>query len=275
MPLPQPAIFPGAWRPVPGAPLVRVGPDEDGGYVIGAEALARARRLISGGLFDDWRFEADFQKRTGAELDCYDPTVMLKFWAKRYYAYLKGIARGTASPRAPLRYFEFRRFFDGDSARHRRAFISYPNWATDLRTAIGASAGADTFLKIDIEGSEYRVLGDLIARQDAICGFVIEFHDIDLHVERISRFIADAAPWFRVEHLHVNNYANRNARWLSRHDRDEPRPGRCGGVRRGREHRTAVSAPRPGLSQQSACRGRPLHVCMSVRRGNRAENGCR
>jgi len=186
--------------------LVRVGPCEDGGYVIGAAALARTKRLVSGGLFDDWRFEGSFQARTNCEVDCYDASVTAKFWVKRYYAYARAIAAGRSKPRDLTRYFEFKKFFDGRRNRHHRAYLTYSTWGTDLRTALGSDAGASTFLKIDIEGSEYRVLADIIARQEAISGFVIEFHDVDLHIERISQFIMDAAPWFYVEHLHINNY---------------------------------------------------------------------
>jgi len=38
---------------------------------------------------------------------------------------------------------------------------------------------------MDIEGGEYRILDNLIKHQDKICGIVIEFHDIDLHLEKI------------------------------------------------------------------------------------------
>lgn len=203
---PPPTILPATWQPRSAVGLVRVGPEEDGGYVIGANALARAKRLVSGGLFDDWRFEIDFQARTGCEMDCYDPSVTPKFWAKRYYAYAMAVRAGRTKPRDFLRYFEFNRFFDGRRNRHHQSYLTYPTWGTDLRTAIGQASDASVFLKIDIEGSEYRVLPDIIARQDAISGFVIEFHDVDLHMDRISRFIDDAALWFFVEHLHINNY---------------------------------------------------------------------
>ena len=45
------------------------------------------------------------------------------------------------------------------------------------------------FFKIDIEGSEYRILDDIIKFQDLISGLVIEFHDIDNHKEKIINFI--------------------------------------------------------------------------------------
>ena len=63
----------------------------------------------------------------------------------------------------------------------------------------------NVFLKIDIEGSEYRILDQLIENQKKINGLVIEFHDCDLHFDRINRFIQS----FELDlvHIHVNNYS--------------------------------------------------------------------
>ena len=60
------------------------------------------------------------------------------------------------------------------------------------------------FFKIDIEGSEYRVIDELIEVQDKIQGVVIEFHYLDLHLERVKNFISK----FNLEliHIHPNNY---------------------------------------------------------------------
>jgi hypothetical protein len=38
------------------------------------------------------------------------------------------------------------------------------------------------FLKIDIEGSEYLFLQDIIANEERITGMVIELHDVDIHL---------------------------------------------------------------------------------------------
>ena len=59
------------------------------------------------------------------------------------------------------------------------------------------------FLKIDIEGSEYRILEDLIKLQNEISGLVIELHDIDLFQDKIKYFISK----FKLEliHIHANN----------------------------------------------------------------------
>ena len=39
-------------------------------------------------------------------------------------------------------------------------------------------------LKIDIEGSEYRILEDIISIKDSLNALIIEFHDIDLHKDK-------------------------------------------------------------------------------------------
>ena len=59
-------------------------------------------------------------------------------------------------------------------------------------------------MKIDIEGSEYRILEELIEIQNSLCGLVIEFHDVDLHVEKIKNFIDKLQ--LTLTHIHPNNY---------------------------------------------------------------------
>ena len=56
---------------------------------------------------------------------------------------------------------------------------------------------------MDIEGSEYRILDELIYNANSLSGLVIEFHDVDLHIKRISDFINE----FPLEliHAHANN----------------------------------------------------------------------
>jgi len=95
-------------------------------------------------------------------------------------------------------------FFGQKDVFHYRKFIGMnipPNIIT-LGEAMSIIEGDNTFLKIDIEGSEYRILDDLLACADQTSGLAIEFHDCDLHMERILRFV-EAYPLALV-HLHVN-----------------------------------------------------------------------
>ena len=61
------------------------------------------------------------------------------------------------------------------------------------------------FLKIDIEGSEYRFLDDIIANEERITGMVLELHDCDIHLKKIQNFIKKLS--LKLVHVHANNYA--------------------------------------------------------------------
>jgi hypothetical protein len=62
------------------------------------------------------------------------------------------------------------------------------------------------FVKMDIEGWEYRVLDQVLGDQASVIGFVVEFHDVDLHRGWIDRFVAKASGRFVLVHIHANNY---------------------------------------------------------------------
>ena len=56
---------------------------------------------------------------------------------------------------------------------------------------------------MDIEGSEDRVLDDLLKHSSNISGLVVEFHDVDLHQERILDFMKEFP--LTLIHIHSNN----------------------------------------------------------------------
>ena len=64
------------------------------------------------------------------------------------------------------------------------------------------------FFQIDIEGGEYDILIELIKYQNSISGLVIEFHNIDQHIEEISEFIKKFK--LNLIHNHINNIGGVN-----------------------------------------------------------------
>ena len=61
-------------------------------------------------------------------------------------------------------------------------------------------------MKIDIEGDEYRILEDIINNEKIIEGIAIEFHDVDLHLDKIIYFIKKIN--LTLIHIHPNNYSS-------------------------------------------------------------------
>jgi hypothetical protein len=75
------------------------------------------------------------------------------------------------------KYFIFPEKFSSPQYKH---FLSLNNILNKFKNFV--------FLKIDIEGSEYRILDEIIKNQNLLEGMVIEFHDIDLHLKKILDF---------------------------------------------------------------------------------------
>ena len=68
-----------------------------------------------------------------------------------------------------------------------------------------AEQSNNLFIKLDIEGSEYRCLEHILAIEHRVNGLVIEFHDCDVHLAIIEEFVRRTN--LRVVHVHANNYA--------------------------------------------------------------------
>ena len=64
--------------------LIRIGKKNDGGYCIPNSSLKKTSILYSFGLSDDWSFEKEFKEKSGAKIVCFDHSVTLVFWIKRF-----------------------------------------------------------------------------------------------------------------------------------------------------------------------------------------------
>ena len=202
--------YPSKFKPLATDDLIRLGGRHDGGYVIPARAVDASKGLLSFGLNDDWEFERDFLARNPVRLAVYDHTVHAGFWVRRVLANIAVGASRLSLDRLKrtFRFAQYQRFFDGKARRHIRKAVGYPGPATvDLAGAL-AESGLDepVFLKIDIEGWEYRILDQIAEQSGRISGIAIEFHDVDLHEARIERFIDAVAGDLVLVHLHPNNF---------------------------------------------------------------------
>lgn len=185
--------------------LIRCGRNFDGGYLLTKNSILKTKTLISFGILDDISFERDFLKIKPVKNYCYDKTLVNNYWKKRIFNdFAAGIynlnfrfIKNTLS-----RALEVKNFF-----KNKNSFLYVETIKKKSITEIINSKKIkdSIFFKIDIEGSEYRLLDELIHYQKKITGLIIEFHDVDLHIKKIKDFIKKFK--LNLTHIHPNNFA--------------------------------------------------------------------
>lgn len=184
--------------------LIRVGSQNDGGYLVEKNSLQKSDYLIGVGINDDWSFEKNF----GKDFIGIDNQISLKFLVKIFFLKLLFIIynfdlSGTLTSFIKIfKYLSLRKKFI------RATFTNFDDNAQhiNLNSLINKFCKKDQniFLKLDIEGSEYRVLNDILKLQNRFEGLVIEVHDIDLHIDKLIHFIENLN--LTLVHVHANNY---------------------------------------------------------------------
>ncbi len=189
--------------------LIRIGKNNDGGYLIEKQSLESARSLISFGLSTDWSFEKHFYKLNPVLIHSYDHTLTLGFLLKNIFKNFMKILIGKIM--LPIRSIgiaiDYLIFFR-DNKLHFLEKIGSEQKATSLNKVFSKidENKKPFFIKIDIEGSEYRIMDDLIDNADDISGLAIELHDVDLHKEKIENFIKNFS--LKLVHIHPNNFSD-------------------------------------------------------------------
>ena len=185
--------------------LIRVGRDNDGGYLVEKKSLENTQSLISLGISNDWSFEESFlNKKKNISIKCFDDLLDEKYLLKKiiiqfiFFFYNRNFS---LLKKHISIYFSFLRM--KKKIQFNKKKISY----NGLNKILSQERN-NIFLKIDIEGGEYRILDDLLLNQKKIIGLVIEFHDCDLHREKILKFLRSFN--LTLVHIHGNNFAERD-----------------------------------------------------------------
>lgn len=132
--------------------LVRLGKENDGGYVVLKSSLTNYKNLISFGIAGDISFEKDFQKINNCNVFCFDPSI------------------DSLPEEIPNTYF-FKLGIDSSINQN------YVNIEKVMQLS-GIDRSCKIFMKMDIEGYEWNILNDkssfeIIKNFDQI---VIELH---------------------------------------------------------------------------------------------------
>ena len=192
--------------------LIRVGGNSDGGYVLPGALLRDADVLISMGLGYNWQFEKDARVLNPAiRVHVYDHTVSEKLFKREYIAEVAALLTGKVgranvqSRRRRVR--DYRAFF-GKEATHFRERIHDRQdcQSVDIPTVFARAGEGRAFVKMDIEGAEYRVLEEVVSYADRILGLAIEFHDIGPLRPVFERTMEVVRQRFEIVHVHANNF---------------------------------------------------------------------
>ena len=176
--------------------LIRLGKDNDGGYLISEQDLLKSDFLLSLGICDDWSFERDFIQKNNVPLHAYDASLNYKFIRNLNISFIEKIKK----------IISYKNFFKGTKT-HFRKFIGINNFNEGFYTLSSVLEDLnfkEIFLKIDIEGSEYRILDTLLNNHQKISGLAIEFHDCDVNLSKIEWFIKNFN--LKLVHIHANNH---------------------------------------------------------------------
>jgi hypothetical protein len=198
--------------------LVRLGSVDDGGYVLPIKDIKSSDLLISLGISDNWDFEKDFSKMSNAKVIAYDYSINNNFWISKFKKDLiKFIKLKIFKPKKiykMLQYIDFILFF---KMNKKNLFflkkIGNNEGCVNIHDILAThiKEKEKVFLKVDIEGSEYEILDQIISNKDKIQGIVIEFHNVTKNFNLIKEFLNKINTNLNLVHIHANNYSTKDA----------------------------------------------------------------
>lgn len=211
-------MLPKCFKPEKEYSLIRLGQDNDGGYLVEKESIENSMSLITLGLGYDWTFEKDYFKYKKNPIFCYDHTINYSAVKKKSRSYIASYLFRIFKPKYLLKknftknlikniflYRDYKKTFS-TYAKHVESRIGSGNRSVSLNQIIEDRNNImPAFLKIDIEGSEYRIIDQIIAHQNKFTGIAIELHDVDLHLDKIKNFIKNLN--MTLVHIHPQNPA--------------------------------------------------------------------
>ena len=198
-------MLPKVFKPKFNYDLLRIGSDHDGGYLIEKSSMHHSDFLFSFGISTNWDFEKEFLRHNSIKLMAFDGSIDNHFWRNQKKIALKKFKKLSFKYLYIIIMIErnFKNFFNSDNFQCKFISSSMKNSIT-FNEAVKFSDYENNFFKIDIEGSEYEILEDMINFQNKINGIAIEFHNCRENIDRIVDFVGKIK--LEIVHIHANNY---------------------------------------------------------------------
>jgi hypothetical protein len=182
----------------------RFGSINDGGYNISHKHILEADILFSGGISSNTEFEYDlFRFNKKIQIIMVDPTV------SKSKLLAKAILRMFLFKREKLRYFintlVFILMVHSGRAWHINKWLSTKTGILDcLQEKITYFDTKKVLLKLDIEGSEYDLLAEILTHIHLFDCMVFEFHDLDSKYLKLYNFLKKCSSHFDMIYLEAN-----------------------------------------------------------------------
>jgi len=206
---------------IPPQDLVRLGGNNDGGYVVSYQAVLKSHYLLSFGIAYDINFEYDFVNLNKNLKLAHFYDQQTKPFAPKYILSIFYLSAKYISPRPIIGYFKFlqkRRYLLKRDSKFFKTNVSnseYRNHITFKQSLNKFPLSSSVFLKIDIEGDEFLILPEILSNLNIFSGIVIEFHGVNTSLLEIQNFIISLKNnGLLLDHFHVNNYGGVGYRGL-------------------------------------------------------------
>ncbi len=145
--------------------LIRLGNNYDGGYLIPQTIIKKTKLLLSFGLGTDWSFEKNFKDiNKNLKINCYDHTINRKFWYEYTIVAIFFFIKNFKNFNDIFTFFKYRKFFSQINVRHIQKKIVLKKFNSidiSINEIVKSFRNKRLFLKIDIEGDEYRIIDKL------------------------------------------------------------------------------------------------------------------
>jgi len=182
--------------------IFRFGSIGDGGYYLRPETIKNSRVLFSGGISSNLEFEYDiFRFNKEIKILMLDPTVSSR------KLLLKGIARFFFPKPEKIRYLINALLFtylnNNSRCIHKKIFLNKEHSIIELvKSNFDEESGI--LLKLDIEGSEYDFLEEILQNLDAFSAMVFEFHNMNQKHNLVEDFILKCQSQFNLVYITEN-----------------------------------------------------------------------
>ena len=192
--------------------MTRIGIHGDGGYVLPVSIIEKCDALVSLGVSCDWSFDEHFTKlNPEVFVHGYDYSISGDLFKKsaikgvlKFLLFLGSIRELKERFNLYRRYINF---FSGKNIHYEERVFNrnFEDFDVTIGQIFKRIGPKNCFLKVDIEGGEYRIIDDILIHSPYILGMAFEFHDTDPYRMLFIESVHKIQEHYKIVHLHINN----------------------------------------------------------------------